>query len=232
MGIKTSIKTGLMGGAFDPFHLAHLNSLLTVRKKFSLDKLVLIPSFKTPLKQKRESASPLHRLEMLKSLIRPYPFMETDPQEILRKGESHTCLTIDRLCLARPKEELFFIIGMDQFFLLDQWKNWQGILKKSHFVVVSRPRFRWPSNQKACPKGLRAFIQKRGPKGISFSFTTKKIHFCPLNGKNISSSDIRQRLRENQPVDHLLPKALILYIKKHRLYAADKKHKRACQSHR
>ena len=219
---KKSAKTGLMGGAFDPFHLAHLNSLLTVREKFSLNTLLLIPSFKTPLKRERESASPLHRLEMLKALARPYPFIETEPQEIQRKGLSYSQATVDRLFQTRPGEELFFIIGLDQFFLLPQWKNWQSLLKKSHFIAVARPGWRFPSSREECPQSLRPFVQDMGPKGISFSFTSRKIHFCPLKGKNISSSDIRQRLKKGLPVEGLIPKPLIIYIKKHRLYTPHK----------
>ena len=55
-----------MGGSFDPFHLAHLNSLLTVKEKFQIDQLLLVPSFQTPLKEKDQSGTALHCLNMLK----------------------------------------------------------------------------------------------------------------------------------------------------------------------
>ena len=113
------IKTAIMGGSFDPFHLAHLNSLLTVKEKFQIDQILLIPSFKTPLKNKDTSSAALHRLNMLEKMAEPYPFIKIDRQEISRKGLSYTCKTIKELYKKRQKEELFFIMGLDQFSIFD-----------------------------------------------------------------------------------------------------------------
>ena len=125
------IKTGVMGGSFNPFHLAHLNSLLTVRELFALENIILIPSFQTPLKERAEEIKPFHRLEMLKLVLNSYPFMTVDDQEILRKGLSYTHRSISQLFKKSDKEELFFIMGLDQFYIFDRWKNFKEILKKN-----------------------------------------------------------------------------------------------------
>ena len=141
MSPKSKIfKTAVMGGSFNPFHLAHLNSLLTVRETFKMDQILLIPSFKTPLKSPEEELEPSHRLEMLVKSVKKYPFIKVDTQEIERKGLSYTYKTVQELYKKRQaNEELFFIMGLDQFYAFDQWKHYQKILEKVNLIVTSRP---------------------------------------------------------------------------------------------
>ena len=212
-----------MGGSFDPFHLAHLNSLLTVKEQFHLEKLFVIPSFRTPLKEKESSLNPSHRLKMLKLALSPYPFMEVDDQEIQRKGISYTHKTITQLFKIRDRE-LFFIMGLDQFYIFDQWKNFADILKKTNLIVTSRPGNLFPKRLTSFPKGIRSFIEKRLKEEI-FLKTGKKVYFCFLQDMDITSSFIRQRIREGKAVAHLLPKELSLYIQEKKLYRGDSSEK-------
>ena len=212
------IKTGIMGGGFNPFHLAHLNSLLTVKEQFALKNIILIPYFKTPLKQREEIISPFHRLEMLKGPLSSYPFMIADDQEIRRKGVSYTHRTITQLVKKREKEELFFIMGLDQFYIFDRWKNFASILKKTNLIVTSRPGLSFPRKASDFPKGLRLLIKKKLDREVILKLTRKKVYFCSLKDMDISSSYIRQRLQEGKEVSHLLPKAVDLYIKENGLY--------------
>ena len=101
------IKTGVMGGGFNPFHLAHLNSLLTVREQFELENIIVIPSFQTPLKTEK-TADPRRRLEMLTKVLSPYPFFSVDDQEIRRKGLSYTHRTITQLCKKKEQGVVFY----------------------------------------------------------------------------------------------------------------------------
>ncbi len=234
------IKTGVMGGSFDPFHLAHLNSLLTVRERFSLKNIIVIPSFQTPL-SREETASPSHRLKMLKKALSPWPFFQVDDQEIRRKGISYTQETITQLLKNKEMGELFFIMGLDQFHIFDQWKNWTDILKKTNLIVTSRPGAVFPQTASSLPKakhpascrlspavfpqtasglprGLKPLIKKKTRDEISLRAPAQKIYFCPLKDMDISSSDIRQRLQEGKETEHLLPQAIFSYIKKHKLY--------------
>lgn len=214
------IKTGVMGGSFNPFHLAHLNSLLTVREQFALESIIVIPSFQTPLSVE-EAASPVHRLEMLKQALSSYPFFKVDDQEIRRKGVSYTHRTITQLFKKRVKEELFFIMGLDQFHIFDRWKNFTEILKKTNLIVTSRPGISFPKKSADFPKDIKPLIRKKLSKEISLKTSEKKIYFCPLKDMDISSSYIRQRLKEGKGVDHLLPKVLDLYIKENKLYTGE-----------
>ena len=215
------IKTGVMGGSFNPFHLAHLNSLLTVREENSLNSIILIPSFQTPLANKEKMVSPFYRLEMLKQLSSFYPFIEVDDQEIIRKGVSYTHRTITQLHKKRKKEDLFFIMGLDQFYIFDLWKNFMSILKKTNLIVTSRPGLSFPEKLSDFPKGLKPLIKKRSSKEVSLKFSEKKIYFCNLKDMDISSQYIRQRLKEGKEATYLIPKTMDLYIKEHHLYTSE-----------
>ena len=217
-----------MGGSFDPFHLAHLNSLQTVREKFNLDHVILIPSFKTPLKHETKEVNPFHRLEMLKRIAKNYPFMFVDDQEIIRKGVSYTYKTINEMLKKRKQEELFFIMGLDQFYIFDQWKNYERVLQKTNLIVTSRPGASFPKKPSDLPQDLRRLVKFKKSdtvilkpiKNLSKQKTLegKTIYFCELKDMDISSSDVKRRLTEGKEFSHLLPKEVDLYIKENKLY--------------
>ena len=222
-----------MGGSFDPFHLAHLNSLLTVKEKFELDQIFLIPAFKTPLKNEKKEINPFHRLEMLKRIAENYTFIIIDDQEINRKGVSYTYKTINELTKKRKIEELFFIMGLDQFYILDQWKNYKTLLQKTNLIITSRPGNHFPKKLSDFPFGLREFIKKRKIDHIKLKVTKdtsknktqegKSIYFCELKDMDISSSDIKKRLFEKKEFSHLLPQEVDTYIKQNKLYTNEAK---------
>ena len=216
-----------MGGSFDPFHLAHLNSLLTVKESFNLDQIILIPSFKTPLKHESQEINPFHRLKMLQKLAQNYPFLLVDDQEINRKGVSYSYKTITELLKERKEEELFFIMGLDQFSIFDKWKNYEKILQKLHLIVTSRPGSSFPKKTSDLPEGLKSIVKvkKSEPmilrplkKSKKKTQTEKLIYFCELKDMDISSSDIKKNLLKGKEFSHLLPKELSLYIKENKLY--------------
>ena len=227
------IKRAIMGGSFNPFHLAQLNSVLTVKEKFQIDKIVLIPSFKTPLKEIDTSQTALHRLKMLEKMAKSYPFIEIDKQEISRKGLSYTYKSIQELSKKAEKEELFFIMGLDQFSIFESWKNYKEILKKTNLIVTSRPGFKFPKKHADFPKKLQFFIKSQvlkenlleGVKKISYPEPYKSIYFLPLKDKDISSSDIRQRVKDKSRISHLTAQEITDYIKKNQLYVIEDKAK-------
>ena len=225
---KTPFKTAIMGGSFNPFHLAHLNSLLTVREQFEMDQVLLLPSFKTPLKSQEEELEPHHRLDMLIKAVKKYPFIKVDRQEIDRKGLSYTYKSIQELSKKRKtNEELFFIMGLDQFYSFDQWKNYQKILEKAHLIVTSRPGFSFPESPSDLPKGLKPLIKIQRPLGLELSLLPfknskpghpSKIYFCSLKDMDISSFYIRSQIQQNKEMSHLLPSEVDQYIQSHQIY--------------
>ena len=217
--LKKNPRIGIMGGSFNPPHFGHINSLLTVQKKFQLDLVYVVPAFQSPLASHIKEASPFQRLEMLKRAFKDCSFVRLDDQEILRGGKSYSYVTVETIAAKYPLAELFFILGMDQFEKLDEWKNVPKILKKSHLIVTSRPgSSAFPKKKQDLPECLReralasSFKETLTLKGL------KDICFCALKkDQDISSSLIRERAGKGLSLNHLVPSSLQTYI--HRVYS-------------
>ena len=149
-----SLRTGLMGGSFNPPHLGHINSLLTVRKKFRLDKVYVIPAGHPPGKKAFGKKDSLHRVEMLKRAFQRFPFVQIDDQEIRRRGVSYSFLTVENRAKNNPASELFFILGRDQFERFISWRRPLRILQKACLIVTSRP----PNRTKSRTGGVSGFF--------------------------------------------------------------------------
>ena len=216
---KTSqIKIGLMGGSFNPLHSGHINSLLTVKDQFQLNKILIVPAFQPPLSDPLTGASAVQRLEMLHQTFAMEPFIEVDEQEIKRKGTSYSYRTVENIAQQFSSAEVFFIMGLDQFFALDLWKNVPRILKNAHLIVTSRPRVHFPKNQEELPSVIKPHCKSWSSERIVLKKPFHSIFFCSLKDKEISSSLIKDRLKNCQSIARLVPPAVDHYIKTHRLY--------------
>ena len=147
---KLKNKIAIIGGGFDPFHFGHKNSLFTVKEEFQLDKIIIIPTFQTPLKEK--NISPAHRLEMLKRVFAKDKQIVIDDQEVLREGISYSYKSCDQIVKQNKDSEIFLIIGMDQLKIFDKWKNFSKILKKTNLIVTSRARESFFNKKSEFPK--------------------------------------------------------------------------------
>ncbi|MCY4512421.1 MAG: nicotinate (nicotinamide) nucleotide adenylyltransferase [Bdellovibrionales bacterium] len=214
----SQIKMGLMGGSFNPLHLGHINSLLTVKERFQLDKILIIPAFQPPLSTPLTEASAMQRLEMLHQAFATEVFLEVDGQEIKRKGTSYSYRTVENIAKEIPVKELFFIMGLDQFFTLDLWKNVPRILKNTHLIVTSRPKDHFPKKQEELPLIIRSNIKSWVSGRILLKQPFQSVFFCALKDREISSSLIKARLKNRQSIAHLVPPTVDHYIKTHRLY--------------
>src|SRR5262245_2630364 len=120
--------------------MGHINCLLTVRSRLGLDRIFVVPANKNPLKQTIEGPSVEHRLAMLHIGLDEYDdFAAIDEQEIRRGGVSYTIETVSEYAKIIVPENLFLIIGLDQFEDFGRWKDFAQILELANLVVVSRP---------------------------------------------------------------------------------------------
>ncbi len=192
------MRIGILGGTFDPFHLGHLYLARKACAKFSLDKILFIPVYRPPHKKPIKLTPAKHRYNMLRLGIEGNRRFEVSRIEIRRKGTSYSVYTLRHL---RKKygslAQIFFITGSDSLGLLGVWKNLKEILGLCKFVVVKRPNFA---------------VEKASPKLI----------FLDIKAKDISSTDIRERLQRGLSVTHLVPRGVYNYIKKHKLYQKPK----------
>lgn len=212
---------GVYGGAFNPIHMGHINSLTQVQKKFNLDEIKVIPAYQSPGKDLISSPTPEERCKMAELCLTDLgEGFSLDPREINRKGVSYTIDTLRALKEESPEAELYLIIGLDQFNSFDTWKEYKEIVQMAHLVVTSRPGFTFPLNKVSFPSGLQDNIEDfDGYQSLMKS--GKLIHFLRLKDTDISSSEIRKKLKIGQAVDKFLSLQVEKYIKEQKLYESD-----------
>jgi len=192
------MRIGIMGGTFNPIHYGHLVSASEVCNKFKLDKVIFIPSALNPLKNASNLAEARHRLKMIKLAIASNPLFEASDAEIKRGGVSYTIDTIKAFVKKYGKDvNIYFIIGADAFLEINSWASPDALLKMCKFIVTTRPGY-------DVKKAKHVF--------------KKHTEIMEIPYLEISSSDIRERIKSGVPIRYLLPEKVETYIQKHKLY--------------
>lgn len=182
---------GILGGTFDPPHIGHVMIAKEVQRACGLDEIWFIPTNEPPHKQ-QAVALPNERLAMLEELVKEEPTWKVKDIELKRAGKSYTVDTIASLSEMYPVHEFHFIIGADMVQYLPKWERIDELRKRVTFIRVHRPGY---TNDSPFP-----------------------IKEVPVPAIDLSSTMIRERLRENQSADDALPKGVHTYIKEHQLY--------------
>lgn len=213
------MKIGIFGGTFSPPHLGHVACVDTVLKKAGLDKVLVIPASRNPLKHPVEGPSAEDRFAMTKLAFSDFGANVTvDSRELDRGGASYTIETVRSLQKENPADEFYLIIGMDKMEELADWKEAESLLKEVHFIFVSRPGFDFPKDKSDLPE----FLQN-ATGDFDFNFvelkTGKTLQFLRLKDVEISGTEIRKWLRIGKSVQKYLPLAVENYIREHKLYA-------------
>lgn len=217
------MKIGIYGGTFNPIHYGHLRTAEEVYERFSLDKILFVPSGKTPFdKPGLEKAG--HRYKMVKSAIRGNRHFELSDIEIKARGKSYTIDTIRKLRAIYKGSELFFVLGIDAFLDMPVWKQPDKLVNHTNLIIISRPGYSF-SALLSSPylKGGSIKILKELDKGVrtEFSFDVSKNHkgiLCKVTGLDISASDIRNLITSGKNFKYLLPDSVKSYIIAKELY--------------
>ncbi len=187
-------KIGILGGTFDPVHNGHLITAQFVREKRNLDKIIFIPCNISPHKTDLLSSSAEHRLNMVKLAIDNIPYFDYSDYELKAEGISYSYNTL--LYLSEKYESLELIIGYDNLLVFDKWYQPDEIIRLVSLVVMKR--------KTDIEETRNRFFEK------AVLLDTPTIE--------ISSTDIRERVRNNLPVDFLVPESVKKYIYKTNLY--------------
>lgn len=193
------MKIGILGGTFDPPHIGHLIVADEVRHALKLDKILLVPASRSPHKQSREMTPAVQRLKLVANAVAGNPHLLVSDIEVKRGGVSYTVDTLEELHRQRPRDEFFLLVGMDNLRAFHTWRSPERILELATIVMMTRP----------------GFSISRIPKLLA-----KRAIVCPVPEIGISSSDIRERVRERRPFRHLVPERVYSAIIRNRLYAA------------
>lgn len=213
-------RIGLLGGTFNPIHLGHLRAAEEVEEKFSLDTVLFIPSYIPPHKLTTKMAAPQDRLAMVELAVRGRPRFAASSIEIEARETSYSVFTLDKVKKTYPEARLFFIVGVDAFLEIGTWKSYRDVLEQCRFIVVSRPGHRLGQAKKVLPGEYRdKILDARGLGRVDQSLILKhQIFLVDIQGLDISSTEIRRRIRRGQPIKGLVPEAVQEYINNKRLY--------------
>lgn len=190
---------GICGGTFDPFHCGHLHPILAARDAMKWERVIYIPAFMQPFKQDRQTASGYHRFAMTVLGTEEHDDFHVSPRELERGAVSYTVDTLRELREENPGAQLDWIIGDDNLEKLLEWKSIDTIFEMARFVVLTR--------------GGQAI-----PPVLKFRVDSGAITFATNPTTPVSSTEIRRRLRDGEPIDTLVPPPVSRYIHKYGLY--------------
>ena len=187
-------RLGILGGTFDPPHTGHLLLALDALDQFHLDRLLLIPAARQPLKVGQEITDPSDRLAMTRLLGIADARIAVDGREVERGGLSFTVDTVRALRGEYPDAELFLLMGEDTAATLPQWREPEALSLLVQLVVVGRG-----TEVRPLPAGFRGD-----------RMTTRRV--------DISATEIRARVRAGSSIRGFVPDAVADYIAAHQLY--------------
>jgi nicotinate-nucleotide adenylyltransferase len=199
---------GLLGGTFDPVHNGHLAAADAAQQSLNLDTVMLIPSHVPPHRQDPVGATSEQRYEMAALAAAERPGWSASRIEVDRNGPSYTYDTLVQLGeTLSVGSQFFFILGADAFAEITTWSRYPAVLDLAHFVVVSRPGITLDSLRERVPS---AFDRP--------SSTSTRVILLESQTPDISSTDIRRRVRAGEPLAGLVPDPVAAYIRQHCLY--------------
>ncbi|MCS6976233.1 MAG: nicotinate-nucleotide adenylyltransferase [Gemmatales bacterium] len=190
------MRLGVFGGSFDPVHYGHLILAENSREAARLDLVLFVPAPRPPHKLDREQTPFFRRVEMLELAIAGHPAFQVSQIEKDRPGPSFTVDTLTQLQAERPEAELFLLLGSDSLQDFPLWYQPERIAELATLVVTLRPGAEKPTN---LPSHFRVL-------------------WVDAPRIDISSTDIRNRVRTGRTIRYLLPRAVECYIETHRLY--------------
>jgi len=201
-----------MGGTFDPPHVGHLLAASDACDLLELDQLIFVPAAQQPLKQHQESSQPLHRLRMVQLMVEGDPRFAVDEIEIERTGLSFTVDTLEEYARRQPGAERFFLLGVDAFALLGQWRNAARVVGLARLVVLTRlpghDAMEGEANLAAVTEKVRSI---GGPAALAPRvLDSRRI--------DVSSTEVRARVRAGQPIRGFVTDAVAQYIEFNGLY--------------
>ena len=204
------MKIAVLGGSFDPPHLGHLFIASQVREQLHMDQVWLMPLYQKTRQDiifHKAVISEHHRLAMAKLLENDY--IKVSDYEILHNQASFTLTTLQALQKLNPNDEFYWITGSDQLDGFQKYYKWQELVQTQNLIIFPREHMLWHLEEKV----KEAMQLKTIPQNVIV------LHNKNLILTNISSTKIRERVKEGLPIDLFVAEEVGEYIRKHMLYA-------------
>jgi nicotinate-nucleotide adenylyltransferase len=180
-------KIGFFGGSFDPVHIGHLSIARQAIEGANLDLLIFCPAYHAPLRKKQPLLPARLRFDMLKVITAENDRMEVSSLELDKQKTCYTYHTVQEIQKQYPTSKIMLILGSDQFNRLSEWKFSKELAKLCHFLVFSR---------------TTTHISSPLIPDLSYQHIKNNLINC-------SSTEIRNRIRNNKPVDKMIPNSIL-----------------------
>lgn len=198
-------RIAIMGGTFDPIHYGHLVVAEAVRDKFNIERVLFMPTGNPPHKMDKSVTSSEHRYLMTVLATVTNSYFDVSRIEIDRGGYTYTIDTVSELKKIISNDTVvYFITGADAIHQIFTWKEPEKLFGLCEFVAVTRPGYNKANLFNAVENIKKCF--------------ESKIHFLEVPSLDISSSDIRTRIKDRKSIKYMLPEEVENYIYKFELY--------------
>lgn len=197
------MKIAIYGGAFNPVHKEHVNIALAAKCELGLDKIIVVPTFKSAHKSGTLTVRAKDRLDMCRLAFEKYEGFEVSDCEIKRGGTSYSYVTCRRFKKLYPDDELYFIMGGDMIKSFPDWKEPEEILKCVTLAVCAR------EDSAELTKSIKAFSARFKSEIVKFGYV----------GEKVSSTRIRALAALGEDVSQYVPEEVKNLIRSRKMYA-------------
>lgn len=197
-------RIGILGGTFNPIHIGHLIMAQSAYESFSLDEVWIMPAGDPAHKQNQDVLDKELRVKMVELAIEDHPCFSLSRCEVDASGITYTAETLERLSKEHPDHEYYFILGADSLFDFDKWREPKRICSYGKILAATRNHKEWQDLEQRAEELSR----KLGGEFYLLENPTLEI----------SSGDIRKRVRAGQSIRYLVPEKVEAYILGHQIY--------------
>ena len=197
------MRLGVLGGTFDPVHVGHLILGEAAREELALERVLFVPAGQPWRKAERQITASEHRLAMVRLAVEDNPAFEVCTVEVYAPGPSYTVDTLERIRAENGDAELFFIVGLDAFQDMPNWKEPDKIAELAVIAVTGRP-------------GYRGGVE--GSPAVPRPHTGEGVTWFPMPEIGFSSTAVREKVGLGKSIRYLVTRHVETYIRDNRLY--------------
>ena len=198
------MRIGIFGGSFNPPHKGHLHLAASVQQALQLDEVWLVPSKISPHRSMAAYAPERDRFEMCRLAAEEYPWLRAEDYELRQEQVSYTFYTVEHFTETCPEDEFFLLMGSDMLLSFTTWHRWQEILRRVTLAGIAREPWEYEKLEAAAEE-LRQY---------------GRIEIVHVDSFTVSSTKIRELVKNSQDCSCYLPKKIVQYIGMQILFGA------------